>query len=115
MTCRASIALVALCVVAQQIAGPGACPVLAKQQPARRDRHGNDEERRHAALRQNANQDFDHDGEEECEYRAQQNSARDRPPSPIRNTVHFLPWSLSTAQISVERGESVSQIMVGEL
>jgi hypothetical protein len=61
----------------------------AQQQPARHDRRCGDEERRQAALRQDANEDLDHDGEQECEYRAQQNSPHDRPPSPIRNTVHF--------------------------
>src|SRR5207248_7206114 len=78
----------ALCLIAQQIAGSGPCPAPAEQRPARNDRRSDDEERRHAALRQNANQDLDHDGEQESEYWAQQDSTCDCPPSPIRNTVH---------------------------
>ena len=102
-TRRTAPAAGALCLIAQQIAGSRACPVLAQQQPARHDHRGDDEERRHAALRQNANQDLDQDGEQECEYWAQQNSACDRPPSPVRNTVHFCRRLLSTCTRSLCR------------
>ena len=48
-----------LCLIAEQIAGPAASTVLVKQQPARRDRRSENEERRQAGLRQSANQDLD--------------------------------------------------------
>ncbi len=45
--------------------------MLAHRQPTGHAR-GDDEERRRAALHQNANQDLDQDGEQECDQRAQQ-------------------------------------------
>src|SRR5580692_7892894 len=103
-TCRTAPSARALCLIAQQIVSPGACPMLVKQQAARHERRGDDEERRHTALHQNADRDLDDDGEQECEYRAQQDSACDRPPNPVRNTVHFLVKLLNIPQISYRTG-----------